>query len=402
MNFNAELNSINDFVSYVKTCKEAMRQALISQEQVVSEEATLDTYAGYISAIEGGGGGIPVYTVTYLNWDGTVLKSEYALTGQTVTPPQTPTKEGWTFTGWDGASENVQSNMTITAQFTDDPNVVVFLNPFGGIEKTQIVGGGDDATPPTVDWGILVLDYWSDYTNIQLSRVVVPTFHIQDDRTEITTVLTSATGKSPNIYLWPSGGNAEIEWGDGGSPQTATTNSLYAHTYPDYGTYVMRPYRTTAANLTLGFTTGGWPDGYKPLYYEEAYAAAVVKAICGTDAKCTGATFIGNNKLVDVCLKGFTGNTDDKTFYQCTSLEHILFEEIAVIGYRLFYGCSKLKRVIILSPSVATLSDTAAFSGCHTDLAIYVPDALVADYKTATKWLSISTKIKPLSDLTNG
>lgn len=120
MNFNAELNSINDFVSYVKTCKEAMRHALISQEQDVPVEATLDTYADYIAAIEGGGG-VTVYTVQYLDWDGAVLKSKQVLPGGDVLPPASPSRESYNFTGWSGTSLNVQSDLTITAQYEYAP-----------------------------------------------------------------------------------------------------------------------------------------------------------------------------------------------------------------------------------------------------------------------------------------
>lgn len=400
MIFNEELNNINAFVSYVKACKEAMRQALIGQEQAVSEEATLDDYAGYISAIEGGGGGIPVYTVQYLDWDGTVLKSEYALTGQTVTPPADPTRESWTFTGWDGSSENIQSDLTITAQYTDVPNTVMFINPFGGIEKTQIVGDGNDATPPTVDWGNVILDSWSDYTDIQDNRVILPTFHILDNKTEITINLDASTGLNPGIYVWPTGGSALIEWGDG-TTSTIYSNERVYHQYASYGQYKIKPSRITATRVSLGYTPGGYPDGYQAALVGD-YASAAERAVCGTDAVCTGATFIGNSKLADVCLKGFTGNTNDKTFYQCTSLEYLYLENIQTVGYAFCSYCTNLKRVVINSTEVPTLADDFAFYSCHADLKIYVPEILVDAFRAAAEWSNLATRIFPLNDLPNG
>ena len=131
MNINEKLIEINDFVSYVKSCKGAMRQAIIAQGVLVDEMETLDDYAGKIALIEGGGG-IPVYTVQYLDWDGTVLKSQQVLPGGDVLPPTNPSRESYNFTGWSGTSLNVQLDLTITAQYEYAPNTVVFFRLQGG------------------------------------------------------------------------------------------------------------------------------------------------------------------------------------------------------------------------------------------------------------------------------
>ena len=56
--------------------------------------------------------------VTYNNYDGSTLKTQEVGIGAAATPPVVPTRAGYTFTGWDKSSLNIQDHITITAQFS--------------------------------------------------------------------------------------------------------------------------------------------------------------------------------------------------------------------------------------------------------------------------------------------
>ncbi|MBO4250469.1 MAG: BspA family leucine-rich repeat surface protein [Paludibacteraceae bacterium] len=60
---------------------------------------------------------IVYYTVTFVDWDDTVLKKEEVAEGEDATPPAAPERDGYEFDGWDGNYKNVQSNRTITAKY---------------------------------------------------------------------------------------------------------------------------------------------------------------------------------------------------------------------------------------------------------------------------------------------
>ena len=60
------------------------------------------------------------HTVTFKDYDGTVLKTEQVNDGGSATAPANPTREGYTFTGWSCSFTNVTSDLEVTAQYTQN------------------------------------------------------------------------------------------------------------------------------------------------------------------------------------------------------------------------------------------------------------------------------------------
>jgi len=86
--------------------------------------------------------------VTFYN-DSTSLKSQSVRKGQSASAPLTPTKVGHTFIGWDRGFTNIQSNTSVYAVW-EKTNQVTFLDYNGTTLKTEYVGAGESATPPSV------------------------------------------------------------------------------------------------------------------------------------------------------------------------------------------------------------------------------------------------------------
>ena len=57
------------------------------------------------------------YVVNFVDWDGTILKSEQVEEGHAATAPANPTRENFTFVGWDKDFSSVKENTTVTAQY---------------------------------------------------------------------------------------------------------------------------------------------------------------------------------------------------------------------------------------------------------------------------------------------
>ena len=89
------------------------------------------------------------YTVTFLDYNGTVLGTDGVLYGEAaIAPEKTPAREGYTFTGWDKAFDNVTSNLTVTAQYAINTYTVKFVDFDGKELSVQKVNWGAAASAP--------------------------------------------------------------------------------------------------------------------------------------------------------------------------------------------------------------------------------------------------------------
>ena len=59
----------------------------------------------------------PTFTVTFYDWDDTVLSTQTVVKGGNATPPADPTREGYVFKGWEGNYTNVQHNEALWATY---------------------------------------------------------------------------------------------------------------------------------------------------------------------------------------------------------------------------------------------------------------------------------------------
>ena len=89
------------------------------------------------------------YTVTFLDYNGTVLGTDGVLYGEGATAPEEmPAREGYTFVGWDKAFNKVTGNLTVTAQYEINTYTVKFVDFDGRELKSQSVNWNASATAP--------------------------------------------------------------------------------------------------------------------------------------------------------------------------------------------------------------------------------------------------------------
>ncbi|MCL2632207.1 MAG: InlB B-repeat-containing protein, partial [Coriobacteriia bacterium] len=122
------------------------------------------------------------YTVTFVDWDGTVLSTQTVAPGADATAPTAPTREGYIFTGWDIAFTNVQSDLTVTALYEAEPEeetfTVIFLDNDDNVISEQTVPRGGNAVEPEIPVleGQEFIGWDTDFTNVQSDLTVRPLY----------------------------------------------------------------------------------------------------------------------------------------------------------------------------------------------------------------------------------
>lgn len=91
---------------------------------------------------------INVYTVTFCNEDGSVLKTEKVQYNKSATAPAEPTKVGYTFARWDKSFTNIKIDTTVTAVFRMLVYTVKWLYDTGTVYKTNTDQAGSKPTVP--------------------------------------------------------------------------------------------------------------------------------------------------------------------------------------------------------------------------------------------------------------
>lgn len=133
------------------------------------------------------------YTVTFLDYDGSVIATEVVKRGDTATPPEHPCREGYTFSSWDQSYTNVVSDLEIVAVYEINRYSVTFLHADGSvISKISNVAHGTTVTPPKTedmyfDWSKTKGYRFTGWKNWDETQPIVHDIAITADYSEGTT-----------------------------------------------------------------------------------------------------------------------------------------------------------------------------------------------------------------------
>ena len=87
------------------------------------------------------------YTVTFVDFDGTVLSTQKVIVGLDAVEPEAPERKGYTFVGWNKSFTNITEDTVVTAEYTKNevviPTGTLRIDVTGGTGFTISVGGGN-------------------------------------------------------------------------------------------------------------------------------------------------------------------------------------------------------------------------------------------------------------------
>ena len=109
------------------------------------------------------------FTVKFVDYDGTELKTETVEKGKSATAPADPIREGYAFVGWDKEFNNIASDLTVTAEYEEISNPAIVVN-------SAIANAGDQTVTVTISLlnnpGISSLKFDVEYDNILTLQTV--------------------------------------------------------------------------------------------------------------------------------------------------------------------------------------------------------------------------------------
>lgn len=113
-----------------------------------------------------------------------------------------------------------------------------------------------------------------------------------------------------------------------------------------------------------------------------------------------GYWFSGCTELRDVNVP-LLKSVSLRTFQGCTSLEKLILPSASHFSGYVFEKCSALNTLVLKSNTMAALDNINSFVG--TPIAngtgyIYVPQALIEEYKAATNWIVFSEQFRAIED----
>ena len=375
------------------------------------------------------------YKVTFIDYDATILKEQWVDSGNSATAPTIPTHTGLTFIKWSNDFSNITEDMTVGSVYeTTDGKTHAFVT-FTAVTSLVITLylNKSDTSTLTVDWG----DGSSNtFTNSGNFNTGAHAYASAGDY-EITLWMSSGSGTyslgnatSTTTFV---GGNVVVQmntltkvWiGENviniGNYAFSNSGSLKAITIPDNFTTI----NTYAFRSCFGLKAVIIPNSVKTFGNYVFTSCQSLSYITIPD----NLTSIGNScftscwNLSLVKIPNSVMSLGSSLFNSCYSIGKINVNEgITTIGNSFCTNCAKMNSIIIPStityigdtafnvcrnllqyqvlPSVPpTLANTNAFSGINSIAKIYVPDASVTAYKTATNWSTYANYIYPLSNL---
>ncbi len=338
---------------------------------------------------------IPVYTVTFKNYDGSILEELNVEEGKSVTytgptPTRASTSEhSYTFTGWDLPLTNITSDSVRIAQYTETniEYTVRFYNYDNSLLYTDTVYYkesasyyGDTPTKPSSSTHKYTFIGWDKDISCITKSIDVKATYVE-------------SGISKQITLKPNNGEADqvinVTYGEAydlGTP--FYTGFTFLGWFKDETNIV--PTSGTWTYSDVSVLTAKWGDGYFAFTLNDDNASYKVELTdlgkAATEivipsiynelpVTSLGTDFARNNtKLTKVTIPGTIKEIPNYAFYSNTNLKEVTLNEgLLTIGNHSF-RYSALEKIII--PSTVTSIGDFAFDGSSALYHIYIPSSV--------------------------
>ena len=313
------------------------------------------------------------FTVSFATGGGTVLEAQTVEEGGFATAPATPSRDGYTFAGWDhDFSLPVNGDVEVGAIWNANGDTSYRIEYYyenltkNGYELKNTVSGSAE-------------------TDTQASVVpeAVYGFTIDSEKSVVSGNVNGDGSLVLQVYYTRNMYTVTI------STTSGTVSGLGIHPYGAEITV------TSASNI--GYTFNGWYIDGELVCSENEYSHKIVEDVVisakysvveemkifeftSTETTCE-ITGIKDRKALKIIIPYGVTSIGVNAFYDCSSLESIVIPEtVTKIGGYAFYNCSSLESIVI--PEAVTEIGGYAFYNCSYLESIVIPDNVktVGDY----------------------
>lgn len=175
---------------------------------------------------------------------------------------------------------------------------------------------------------------------------------------------------------------------------TSLTSITYGNV-TEIGSRAFRNCTSMGGELSFPYLTTLKGDGFFAGTKITSFSAPLLLSIPGHSSLGDYGAFANCSALANIDIPS-AENIGPHTFYKCTSLGVVELLVVTGIGNAAFHSCTNLQSVLVRTSTPPTLGSNVFYgSTCP----IYVPDASLEAYKTATNWNTYADRIHPLSEI---
>jgi len=377
------------------------------------------------------------WLVRYFDVDGTILKEQWVNNGKDATPPSNPNYDSTylTFNTWNQVSKKITSNKDIGAIYNTVNNKTyakIRLTTISGLSPTLYLNKSDSSTL-TVDWGDGNTSTFTNSGNFNTGEHnyseagdYVITMWISSgsgtysfgNGSESTTFVGGSKQNYRNTLLSLFIGNSVTSIGDAAFagcfslksisiPNSVTSIGEYAFYNCNSLTYISIPNSVTsigngAFDYCYSLTSISIPNSVTSIgngAFDSCYTLTSI-SIPNSVTSIGEYAFYSCLSLTSISIPNSVTSIGNDAFAGCFSLKSISIpNSVTSIGNSAFAYCYAILEYKIYATTPPTLSNINAFTNINSICKIYVPDASLAAYKTATNWVTYADYIYPLSDI---
>ncbi len=387
------MGTIAEELTRLTQAKENIKIALVAKGATVGDEK-LDVYPAIIDALPTGGS-VSKKTVNFLDYDGALIASYTLEEAQALTElPTPPTHGGLTFQKWNLSLEDVNAltdKRDIGANYiTSDGKTRIYITLAEG-RTSPMLGIGINGTC-VVDWGD-----GSEPSTLSGTSSASPVFTANHEYPSAGDYVISLSITGNAVILGSSSTNVYSQllcYTNGADSrnkgyQNAIQKIEFSSGITSIGAYAFQ-YCYSLASISI-------PDSVTSIgtyAFQYCYSLASISIPDSVTSIGTYA-FRYCYSLASISIPDSVTSIGTYAFHDCYSLASISIpDSVMSIGASTFQNCYSLRFVDFLNHTfVPSLSNADAFNGVADDCQIIVPAELLDEWKAATNWSSLASKI---------